>query len=288
MKKTVLLILLIGSLSQINAQTSSRIDILNDSIKIITSSTGKAYYNNKEIATQEDADFYNVSAVNNKYDYTPLEAHTAVPENLRKPGMVITYSMAGGGWTTERFIGATTSGTDWTNDANWQPVISDNNYTNADKTKVGIITTTGNGSAFLSNDGTYKAVTGGSPINLSSSTEVLTGETFIGQPVYARTYTGGVYIAKWETEEIYLNLSGGDTTLCEWIDYGNSFWSSVDFFDNYQASLIPFISWYDSGMLNLPIQNQLGLSLSNSTIRIENVSGGRTIYYSIRVKYTKQ
>ena len=54
MKKAVLLILMMGSVCRINAQTSSDILITNDDVKITTGSDGKAYYNNKEIVTVED------------------------------------------------------------------------------------------------------------------------------------------------------------------------------------------------------------------------------------------
>ena len=63
MKRTVFLVLLIGAFHSINAQTESKIEIKNDSIKITTSSNGKAYYNNKEIAIKDSLDLTNSSEV---------------------------------------------------------------------------------------------------------------------------------------------------------------------------------------------------------------------------------
>ena len=56
MKKTVLLIMLIGLLYPIKAQNSSDIEVTNEDVKITTGNNGKAYYNDKEIATKEDVE----------------------------------------------------------------------------------------------------------------------------------------------------------------------------------------------------------------------------------------
>lgn len=60
----------------------------------------------------------NVSAYNNKYDYPDnTTARNAVPSNLRGLGQIISYKLASGKWTTEKFIGAAT--TEWTTESNW-------------------------------------------------------------------------------------------------------------------------------------------------------------------------
>ena len=69
MKKPVLLILLIGLLHSVHAQTGSNVEITNDNVNITTVGNGKAYYNNQEIATkgadstaiQARAEFYKVN-----------------------------------------------------------------------------------------------------------------------------------------------------------------------------------------------------------------------------------
>ena len=54
MKKSTLLILSIGLLFQLKAQTGSNVEITNEDVKITTVGNGKAYYNNQEIATKQD------------------------------------------------------------------------------------------------------------------------------------------------------------------------------------------------------------------------------------------
>ena len=54
MKKAALLILSIGLLFQLKAQTGSNVEITNEDVTITTTGNGKAYYNNQEIATKAD------------------------------------------------------------------------------------------------------------------------------------------------------------------------------------------------------------------------------------------
>jgi len=53
MKKVLFLVLLIGVLHSINAQNTSNVEITNNDVKIASGSNGKAYYNDKEIATKD-------------------------------------------------------------------------------------------------------------------------------------------------------------------------------------------------------------------------------------------
>ena len=64
-----------------------------------------------------DTPVYNVSAINNKFDYTPAAAREAVPAEVRKRGLKITYATSTLVWTTEQFIGSAVSG--WGTASNW-------------------------------------------------------------------------------------------------------------------------------------------------------------------------
>lgn len=52
--------------------------------------------------------------------YTSTTARAAVPEGVRKTGLILTYETAAGVWYTERYIGTATDTTSFTNAANWE------------------------------------------------------------------------------------------------------------------------------------------------------------------------
>jgi len=52
--------------------------------------------------------------------YTSTTARAAVPEGVRKTGLILTYETAAGVWYTERYIGTATDTTSWTTSSNWE------------------------------------------------------------------------------------------------------------------------------------------------------------------------
>ena len=52
--------------------------------------------------------------------YTSTTARAAVPEGIRKTGLILTYETAAGVWYTERYIGTATDTTSWTTAGNWE------------------------------------------------------------------------------------------------------------------------------------------------------------------------
>ncbi len=105
-----------------------------DNILVIGSGTEKNPYvisdagsinskTNEALALKIDkaeVDFYNVTnkvpLVSDKY-YSSILARSAVPEIIRKSGLIITYSTSINTWETEQFIG--TNIIDWNNSAYW-------------------------------------------------------------------------------------------------------------------------------------------------------------------------
>lgn len=64
--------------------------------------------------------------------YAPTTARAAVPEGVRKRGLLITYETSAGIWNTEKFKGAATS--TWSNAADWEIIYSQKNMEDVELT----------------------------------------------------------------------------------------------------------------------------------------------------------
>ena len=59
--------------------------------------------------------------------YTSTTARLAVPEGVRKTGLILTYETSAGVWCTERYIGADTESASWELSDNWYEVFAIDN-----------------------------------------------------------------------------------------------------------------------------------------------------------------
>ena len=71
---------------------------------------------------EEENTVYNLNHKLNDTTYTPATARAAVPDILRKKGLVITYKMASNIWRTEEYIGDYPASSTWANNTNWNVI----------------------------------------------------------------------------------------------------------------------------------------------------------------------
>jgi len=136
------------------------------------------------------------------------------------------------------------------------------------------ITTSSSGKAYYNKK---EIATQGPVIDLASTAEQLTGETFNGKPVYAKSFIGDIMSGAGNVAEIYINIPYNNI----WIDSANSF-ATINLPQSIIMPIIPIIPWYN---LPGPI-DVVSAFVQCGYLEIHN-GNSNPASYRIRLKYTK-